>query len=176
MNLPERREATIAALFSPRLWTVDGLATQAGDDTFWDRSTLYGFRGAFQAGAVAKALPFLTAYTHRRLLCEHVPYPVEAWPDGDQRHLSSESGLYCRIFTEGLFGILPTGLDRFRITPRLPDGWPRMALRSIRAFDRDFDIVVERRESRQHLTVIEKGKTVIERDLADGESVDVQLP
>ena len=37
---------------------------------------------------------------------EHVPYPVEAWPEGNQRHLSAESALYCRIFTEGLFGLL----------------------------------------------------------------------
>jgi len=47
-------------------------------------------------------------------------YPVECGPEGGQAHLSSESSLYCRIFTEGLFGILPTGLDRFRCTPPAP--------------------------------------------------------
>jgi hypothetical protein len=175
MGLTERRDATIAALFSPRLWTPDGLATQAGDRTFWDRSTLYGLRGVFQAGETAKALPFLAAYTHRRLLGEHVPYPVEAWPEGGQRHLSSENALYCRVFTEGLFGILPAGLDRFRCTPRLPAGWPRMALRSVRAFNRDFDVVVERRNQKQHLMVIENERTVDERDLADGETAEIQL-
>ena len=137
MGLMDRRDGTIAALFSPRLWTADGLASQAGDLAFWDRSTLYGLRGVFQAGETTTGLRYLTAYTGRRLLGDHVPYPVEAWPEGDQRHLSSESGLYCRIFTEGLFGMRPTGLDRFRCTPRLPDGWPRMALRSVRAFNRD---------------------------------------
>jgi cellobiose phosphorylase len=96
-----------------------------------------------QAGETAAGLRYLTSYTRRRLLGDHVPYPVEAWPEGDQRHLSSESGLYCRIFTEGLFGLKPTGLDRFRCTPRLPDGWPRMALRSVRAFNRNFDVVVD---------------------------------
>ena len=50
MGLMDRRDGTIAALFSPRLWTADGLATQAGEKAFWDRSTLYGFRGVFQAG------------------------------------------------------------------------------------------------------------------------------
>ena len=143
MGLMDRRDATIAALFSPRLWTDDGLATASGDRTFWDRSTLYGFRGAFRAGETAKTMPFLRAYTHRRLLGDHVPYPVEAWPEGGQRHLSSESGLYCDVYIDGLFGLQPIGLDSFRCTPRLPEGWPRMALRSIHAFGRDFDVEVE---------------------------------
>ena len=176
MGLTDRRDGTIAALFSPRLWTADGLASQAGDLAFWDRSTLYGLRGVLQAGETATGLRYLTSYTRRRLLGDHVPYPVEAWPEGDQRHLSSESGLYCRIFTEGLFGLRPTGLDRFRCTPRLPDGWPRMALRSVRAFNRNFDVVVERRGEKQHLTVIQGGRTVAEHDLASGESADIRLP
>ena len=176
MGLMERREGTIAALFSPRLWTVDGLASQAGDSAFWDRSTLYGLRGVLQAGETATGLKYLTRYTHRRLLGDHVPYPVEAWPEGDQRHLSSESALYCRIFTEGLFGLRPTGLASFRCTPRLPDGWPKMALRSVRAFGRNFDVVVERKGDGQHLTVTAGGKTVAEQDLAAGESADIKLP
>ncbi len=176
MGLADRREGTTAALFSPRLWTADGLASQAGDLAFWDRSTLYGLRGVLQAGETTTALRYLTAYTNRRLLGDHVPYPVEAWPEGDQRHLSSESGLYCRVFTEGLFGLQPTGLDGFRCTPRLPDGWPRMALRSVRAFNRTFDVVVERRGQGQHLSVIQGGKIVVQQDLAHGASADVRLP
>ena len=105
-----------------------------------------------------------------------MPYPVEAWPEGDQRHLSSESALYCRIFTEGLFGLYPTGLDRFRCTPRLPDGWPRMALRSVRAFNRNFDVEVERRGETLHLIVSQQGRAVAEQDLKAGESAEVVLP
>lgn len=41
-------------------------------------------------------------YSQQRLLGEHVPYPIEAWPEGNQRHLSAESALYCRIVTEGI--------------------------------------------------------------------------
>jgi hypothetical protein len=175
MGLTERREGTIAALFSPRLWTSDGLASQAGDLAFWDRSTLYGLRGVLQAGETATGLRYLTNYTNRRLLGDHVPYPVEAWPEGDQRHLSSESGLYCRIYTEGLFGLQPTGLNRFNCTPRLPDGWPRMALRAIRAFDRNFDVVVERRSQKLHLTAIQNGSVTKELDLIPGETAGIEL-
>ncbi|MBK7697152.1 MAG: hypothetical protein IPI30_23485 [Saprospiraceae bacterium] len=65
--------------FSPRLWTQDGLASLAGDKTFWDRSTLYALRGVLAAGETDKALKILHDYSNRRLLGDHVPYPVEAY-------------------------------------------------------------------------------------------------
>ena len=140
----DRSRATTDALFSPRLWTKDGLATEAGKPDFWDRSTLYALRGVFAAGDTARAMPRLTAYTRRRLLGEHVPYAVEAYPEGGQAHLSAESALYCRIFVEGMFGVRPTGLNAFAMTPRLPDGWDRMALRKVHAFGQVFDLEVVR--------------------------------
>ena len=139
-----RTSGTIAALFSPRLWTADGLATEAGDTVFWDRSTLYALRGVFRAGATETALEYLEAYSRRRLLGDHVPYPVEAYPEGGQAHLSAESALYCRIFTEGLFGFEPTGLRSFRLTPRLPQKWPRMSLQNLPACGAVLKIIVER--------------------------------
>jgi len=144
VNIYDRQEGTIDALFSPRLWTTDGLATQAGDKTFWDRSTLYALRGVFAAGETEKALKFLTRYSERRLLGEHVPYPVEAYPEGDQKHLSAESGLYCRVFTEGLFGLRPMGFRSFTVSPKLPEGWNEMALKNINAFGNKFDVDVKR--------------------------------
>jgi hypothetical protein len=63
VDIFERKEGTIAALFSPRLWTEDGLASLAGNKTFWDRSTLYGLRGAFAAGETEKALTFLQYFS-----------------------------------------------------------------------------------------------------------------
>ena len=144
MGIFDRKEGTIQALFSPRLWTADGLATEEGKETFWDRSTLYALRGVLQAGETEKAVNYLHYYSNRRLLGDHVPYPVEAYPEGNQRHLSAESGLYCRIFTEGLFGIRPTGFNSFDCTPRLPGNWPAMALTNIHAFGKVFDLKVSR--------------------------------
>jgi hypothetical protein len=179
MGVMDRKDGTIAALFSPRLWTADGLATEAGKETFWDRATLYGFRGAFAAGHTEVALAYLLAYSRRRLLGDHVPYPVEAWPEGNQRHLAAESALYCRAVVEGLFGITPRGLRRFTCTPRLPAGWDRMALRSVRAFGRDFDVLVERDRTGAggvRLTVVAGGVPVFERNGPDGQTFDVVLP
>ena len=61
-----RAAGTIEALFSPRLWTADGLATQAGEKTFWDRASLYALRGALAAGETQRAMKFLTYYSNRR--------------------------------------------------------------------------------------------------------------
>lgn len=176
MGIFDRKDATINALFSPRLWTKDGLATEAGNETFWDRSTLYGMRGVFAAGETERALEYLTDYSKRRLLGEHVPYPVEAWPDGDQRHLSAESALYCRVITEGLFGIRPTGFREFRITPRLPKEWNRMALRKVHGFGNVFDIEVTQHEVSQAVSIVcEHGEAEVCATV-DGITFTVRLP
>lgn len=145
MGIDERKEGTIDALFS-KLWTKDGLLTEEGSKTFWDRSTLYALRGVFAVGATEQALEHLRYYSKTRLFGDHVPYAIEAWPEGSQRHLSAESGLYCRVYVEGLFGIRPTGFSSFNITPRLPKDWNKMAMRNIRGFGKTFDLVVERED------------------------------
>lgn len=156
MGIFDRAPQTIKALFSPALWTKNGILTQAGDTTFWDRATLYAFRGLFYAGATDTCNRYFSYYSRTRLLGEHVPYPVEAWPEGDQRQLSAESALYCRVVTEGLFGIDPMGLGKFSIIPRLPAGWKSMSLEHMAAFGGDWNITVKGR----HVSVWKDGKMV----------------
>jgi len=175
VDIFDRKEGTIAALFSPRLWTSDGLASLAGNNTFWDRSTLYALRGVFAAGETEKALRFLKYYSRRRLLGEHVPYAVEAYPEGNQRHLSAESGLYCRIYLEGMFGIRPTGFNSFTITPRLPKEWNQMALRNVHSFGNVFDIEIRRGSKESLQVVIKKDATEKKYILKDGEKREIHL-
>lgn len=175
VGIYDRSEGTIQALFSKRLWTDDGLLTQAGSETFWDRSTLYALRGTIAAGELYKGIEFLKKYSRRRLLGDHVPYAIEAWPEGNQRHLSAESGLYCRIFTEGLFGMRPTGLHSFDFTPRLPKEWAYMNLNRVKAFASDFDIQVKRNKDVLQITVVSKGKVIIKKNIKEGETVSVKL-
>jgi hypothetical protein len=146
MGIFERKEGTLKALYSPSLWTKDGMLTEAGSNTYWDRALLYALRGTFYAGATDSATKYLQEYSRKRLLGEHVPYAIEAWPEGDQRHLAAESGLYCRVITEGLFGIQITGFNKFQFRPFLPQEWQRMSLKHIHALQNDFDIYVERKD------------------------------
>ncbi len=175
VGIYERKTGTIDALFSPRLWTVDGLATEAGDRTFWDRTTLYALRGVFAADETKRALDFLTYYSNRRLLGEHVPYPVEAYPENNQRHLSAESALYCRIYTEGMFGIHPKGFRAFDCTPRLPAEWNGMRLRNIFAFGSQFDLSVSRENGQLKIEVTKEGKALPPQIVAEGTTVSISL-
>ncbi|WP_195373147.1 MULTISPECIES: hypothetical protein [Parabacteroides] len=176
VGINDRTDGTINALFSPRLWTKNGLLTQAGSETFWDRSTLYALRGVYACGATEKATEYLKFYSNQRLLGDHVPYAIEAWPEGSQRHLSAESGLYCRIITEGMFGIRPTGLKSFTFTPRLPAEWDQMNLRKIKAFNSTFDIEVTSKNGKQSVAVKTDGKTLLHKTFKAGEVISVKLP
>jgi hypothetical protein len=170
VDIYDRLEGTIQALFSDRLWTKSGLLTKAGTTTVWDRSTLYALRGVMAGGAVDKGMEKLIAFSKNRLLGDHVPYVIEAYPEYNQSHLSAESGLYCRIFTEGVFGIRPTGLNAFSCTPRLPESWDRMALKNIQAFGRSWDVEVTRAGERIRTRITDaSGEVLYDEVLGDGE-------
>jgi len=169
MGVYDRKDETLKALLSNKLWNKNGIFTESGDSTFWDRATLYAFRGIIKAGKVDLGMKYLSYYTQKRLLGEHVPYAVEAYPEGNQRHLSAESGLYCRVITEGLFGMEPIGFNSFKCSPRLPLGWNFMKLKNIKAFKNNFDIEVYRQGNKTKVVVVVNGKPVKET-VWDGKS------
>ena len=175
MGIIERRAGTIDALLSKYLWTNNGTLTQSGDKVFWDRATLYAFKGFFMNGATERALPYFKYYSSMRLLGDHVPYPVEAWPEGGQCHLSAESALYCRTVIEGLFNIIPIGFRKFSINPHLPIEWNYMRLKRIKAFDQLFDLEVVRQGRQEFLIVkVEDGK-IIKKTKMQGKAFEIVL-
>ena len=176
VGILDRAEGTIDALFSDYLWHKDGLLTQQGTSTYWDRTTLYGLRGAYTAGASDKATEKLKFYSHRRLLEDHVPYAIEAWPEGSQRHLSAESGRYCRVITEGLFGIRPTGFRTFEIKPSMPTEWDTMSLKHIKAFGSDFDVTITRNANgKLNITVLPEGGKAKKYTIKEGQTTRIKL-
>lgn len=176
VGIYDRAAATMDAMFKSDLYTKDGLLTAQGSKTFWDRSTLYAFRGAYAAGYADFITEQLSYYSNRRLLGDHVPYPIEAWPEGSQRHLSAESGLYCRIITEGMFGIRPTGMRSFELKPEIPTDWEFATLKNIRAFGGDFDVVVKRAAGdKLRVEVAEKGGKKQIFTVKQGKTINVKL-
>lgn len=176
MGIFDRAQGTIEAMFSPQLWTENGMLSVSADKIYWDRSTLYGLRGTFAAGYPDKAVEFLQKFSAFRLLGEHVPYVIEAWPEGGQRHLSAENGLYCRIYTEGLMGFRPTGYSSFTLTPQMPKGWDTYSLRNIYACaDQPFDIQVTRQGSSLRVVVSRQGKTLRTYSTKPGKMVSVKM-
>lgn len=133
MGMMERAQGTVDAMLSDWLWTHDGmlsceLSAENRDSTIWDRSTLYGLKAAFLAGQGDRIMDFLLRYCRKRLLCDRVPYAVEAYPEGGKRHLSAESALLFRVVTEGVLAIRPESLSAFSFIPSLPKGLPHLHL------------------------------------------------
>lgn len=175
MDIHEKAEGTVQTLFTPELWTEDGLLTEVGSTTYWDRSTLYALRGVFRAGFPDLAAEYLGKFTQRRLLGDHVPYAQEAYPEQNQSHLSAESALYCRILTEGAFGIRPTGLDSFTLKPSLPKAWPGMKLTSIHAFGRVWDCEVKRNGQEIEAAVSVGGEVIYKKSLPPGKEHSIKF-
>jgi hypothetical protein len=75
-----------------------------------------------------------------------------------------------------MFGILPTGLNKFRCTPRLPDNWPSMSLKHIKAFGGDFDITVTRADAKLRVHVTQAGHSLVDQVIKIGESCEVIVP
>lgn len=180
-GLHGRREDTLKALFD-RMWTTNGVRVeltpgQSPVDLFWDRGTLYALRGAFVSGGTEIGLKRLREYSTTRLTGFRVPYTIEAWPENNMRHLSAESALYCRVFTEGLLGIVPTSFDALTLQPRLPAAWREKGyrLRNLHLLGRSVDVNVTKGRSDQtiRLIVAEGGLVRFDEDVRDGQPVEV---
>lgn len=160
MGIMDRLDGTLDAMLSEKLWPgrhrgADILA-ESTRDTEWGRETYYALRTLFLGGRTEDAIE-----TTRRVVRAQIFGPRGPYPDEDAIDMLCPGSLYPRVFTEGMFGIVPTGLDSFEITPRLPKAWPRMALRDLRAFGKTWDLVVEREGDIQNVTIISEGKTLM---------------
>lgn len=149
-GIEDRKQETVNALLSDKLYTGKGMLTRSGQKTYWDRSLLYSLRGIFNVGKANEAYSLLFDYTNERLLGFHAPYPVEAFPEGNSAQLSAESALYLRIFTEGIMGYRPVGFNSFEIKPTLPDNWEFFEIKNFDLCSKNVNISVRNGE---HYTV-----------------------
>ncbi len=167
----DRAKGTADALFSDKLRMEEGLVTRSGEKTFWDRSTLYALRGLFSCGEADRSLELLNAYSKARLLGNHIPYAVEAYPEGNQAQLSAESGLYLRIFSEGILGIRPIGFNKFILKPSLPSSWDFTEIDSLTLCGKEIDIKVKRNSDNYIMSVSGKEDIIIK----SGEETEIAL-
>lgn len=142
MGIRERAKDTLKSI-DDKLWMNGSCRSTEGENILWDRSALYYLTTLFRAGEKEKAWKKLKEYSEIRLLGDHVPYAVEAYPEGGMRHLSAESGLYCRVFTDGLLNIC---FDEkgYTIHPELPEEVKRVTVKNIYLNGKWEDIDVKR--------------------------------
>lgn len=161
VGINERVEDTIRALMSNKLRKGNGLLTRSGERTFWDRSALYALRGMFMAGYSEDAYEFLLSYSKVRLLGNHPPYAVEAFPEGNQAQLSAESGLYVRIFIEGILGLKFVGIGKFSLNPNLPKEWDYFKVENIIVKNKKLDIDISKNIDGKYEIIVKKDNEVL---------------
>ena len=121
MGIYDHSEEIINTIMDERLYTENGFKTIDNCETYWDRITLMAIRGLFNANKSNLAYEILEKYSETRLLKDHVPYAIEAYPEGNQAHLAAESALYARIFLEGILGYEPLSFSLFKLHLSIPD-------------------------------------------------------
>jgi hypothetical protein len=174
MGINDRQEGTIAALISEKLWPgrlkgADILA-ESTRPTEWARETYYALRVLFKAGRTEEALTMTRRAVKAQVFGEQGPYP-----DEDAIDMLCPGSLYPRVFAEGMFGIVPAGLNSFKCTPWLPAEWPRMAMRDLRAFGKAWDMVVERVGDKQKVTITCSGNIVFKGSGPAGKTYSVKF-
>ena len=180
MGIDTRKEGTLAALFE-KLWTENGILVELNPEVavenaiFWDRATLYALRGAMKVGEVNLAYQKLHSYSQQRLLGDHVPYAIEAFPENNMQHLSAESALYCRIITEGLLGIEPLGFKTTQLSPTLPEGWDSLILNKVYISGKPMDISIKRENEKLNIHINVQGRTVVKKLINNGEKLFVKF-
>ncbi len=129
MGITKRAKDTLKSI-DDKLWTDGSCRSTEGEKILWDRSALYYLATLFRAGEKETAWKKLKEYCKIRLLGDHVPYAVEAYPEGGMRHLSAESGLFCRVFTDGLLNIR---FDEkgYTVNVQLPEEVKRVTVKNI---------------------------------------------
>ena len=80
-----------------------------------------------------------------------------------------------KIFTEGIFGIRPTGLRSFSLTPQIPEKWDKISLKSIKTFENDFDIDINKKNNQLEVVVKTQKGQVLKKTIRKGESINVRL-
>ncbi len=174
MGIDDRQEGTIAALLSDKLWPgrLNGadILAESTVPTEWARETYYALRVLFKAGLTEESLDMTRRVVKAQVFGEQGPYP-----DEDAIDMLCPGSLYPRVFTEGMFGIVPNGLKSFNCTPWLPNEWPQMAMRDMRAFGRDWDMVVERAGDKQKITVSSGGKVIFTGSGPAGKTYSVKF-
>ena len=150
------------------------MLTQAGSETFWDRSTLYALRGVYACGETEKATDYLRSILPsvcwvNMSLCNRGMAGRQPAPSVCRKRfvLPYHYGRDVRHSSDRL--------NSFVFTPRLPQEWDHMNLRKICAFNQVFDIEVKRLGDQLQVAVIADGKTISNRKIKEGENIRIKF-
>ncbi len=168
MGIEDYKDDIIKDITNPLLLNASGLKIIDNNETIWDRATLMAIRAMFIAGYANKAYEILVKYSNNRLLGNHVPYAIEAYPEGNQAQLSAENALYERIFAEGILGFEPLTFTSFKLKLNMPDNLSYLEILNFYYAFATIHILVKKEIDLNHLLIgnklnlfVENGQEII---------------
>ena len=175
LGIQQRREGTLAALFSSKLWYesndstgLRAVSTQRSGE--WMRETYYALRAGFLVGDPDATVARTVQAVRCHILSQRGPYI-----DEDAGDLLAATVLYLRVVPEGLFGIEPRSFETFACTPHMPKSWPSMRLSNVYYAGRAVDLDVRRDGTQIRLTATCAGKTLVQEAKPEGTPFLVHL-
>lgn len=172
VGIHRRSRETALALYEG-LYDGTSVQTSSASSVKWDRGILMAMRGLFKAGETDIASEMLRSYTQARILGNHAPYPIEAFPEGNRRQLSAESMLYVRVYSEGVFGIEPTSLHAISVCVHKPTHMREVTLRHAHIMG---DVVTLRYKEGVLLVTDIYGATLFSASVPEGQPVTINIP
>lgn len=127
------------------------------------------------ASGPASAASDLKDFTCSHLLGKQ----AAAFPDAFYTQATGSQALFCRLFTEGFFGLSTT--DQYgviRCRPRMPSGWREMELQNINVFDTSVTLQLtksRRYRGMYYFSVVKEGRVLIRRRIQSGRSIKVYV-
>jgi len=178
MGIHLRKDQTISALFSPKLWYQDDAnhrvnlkAVSTEQYSAWSRETMYALRAAFETGHGDTALSHMRTVARYHMLGPRGPYS-----DEDHSDLLSPSVLYTAIITHGMLGIEPQSFTSFTCRPSLPDVWSYVNLRNIHLMGHTVDLMVRRESGGIRLSVKSDAETILDQVQEPGLPFTIVFP
>lgn len=162
MGILDYQDDIIKDITNPLLLTDNGFKIIDNDETIWDRATLMAIRAMFVSGHANQAYEILVKYSNNRLLGSHVPYAIEAYPEGNQAQLSAENALYERIFAEGILGFEPLTFNTFKLKLNMPDKLSYLEIINFSYALTKIHILVKKELDINHLLIGDKFSLFIE--------------
>lgn len=155
-KLFNKKDEVISSLIHSPVFVDGNFLTTTACDTYWDRVTLMALRGLYNAEYPTYSL--LLQYTKNRLLGDHVPYPFEAYPEGNKAHLSAESALYCRCIIEGMLNYEVIDENHVSFCLNFAESQKKLSLKNFYTNGIILHLQVKKRGQRYKVRIFQKKK------------------
>jgi cellobiose phosphorylase len=104
-----------------------------------------------------------------------VPYPVEAYPENNMKHLSAESALYALIYLEGMLGMELSANKKIFLNPSFPKEWTAFSLENVHLFNKIYSLNFVKKDELWEIELSQNDSLLFQSSFKLGEIVEFEL-